>query len=365
MKKYSIYLFAAAAALLSAACSSGSDSVDTDPEVTFTTEVTRADVQTALGSGAQMNVYLSQTGTVVSKTAVLHQGLCTGSTWKGVPPIYLKPKEEQFLFAIWPYAQEATDATKYPVTAAAQTDYLYSGAGVSVSYEKPTAVLKMRHAMAIFAFDVRSYVGGRLSRIEIGGEEFPTAGELRVTSGKITVRETGSYAHTCDLALSEQGSGDGATFFVIPFELKPAKEVEVKMQVGGKEYSCQLPVREYKGNTKYVFHTNLTEAGLSLLPEQVEEISLDEAAGVQPAGAHYGLLRIKHHAESIVVPEVAGTEPWGMIYWGDGKSEPYASGKSYTYTTPGAQLLSIDLWGADGATFSSLKGIEEIDFSKF
>ena len=353
MKKYSIYLFAAATALLSAACSSGSDSAGADPEVTFTTEVTRTDVQTALGSGAQMNVYLSQTGTVVSKTAVLHQGLCTGSTWKGVPPIYLKPKEEQFLFAIWPYAQEATDATKYPVTAAAQTDYLYS------------AVLKMRHAMAIFAFDVRSYVGGRLSRIEIGGEEFPTAGELRVTSGKITVRETGSYAHTCDLALSEQGSGDGVTFFVIPFELKPAKEVEVKMQVGDKEYTCQLPAREYMGNTKYVFHTNLTEAGLSLLPEQIEEISLDEAAGVQPAAAHYGLLRIKHNAESIVVPEVAGTEPWGMISWGDGKSEPYASGKSYTYTTPGAQLLSIDLWGADGVTFSSLKGIEEIDFSKF
>ena len=75
MKKYSIYLFAAATALLSAACSSGSDSAGADPEVTFTTEVTRTDVQTALGSGAQMNVYLSQTGTVVSKTAVLHQGL--------------------------------------------------------------------------------------------------------------------------------------------------------------------------------------------------------------------------------------------------------------------------------------------------
>lgn len=362
MKKYSIYLFAAAA-LFATACTSSSDSVDTPTEVTFTTEVTRADVQTELGSGEQMSVYLSSTGTVVSKTATMHLAVCSGGTWKGNPSITLQPNEESYLFAIYPYDQTATNASEFPVTLAAQVDYLYSGTGVSVSYSKPSVALKMRHAMAVLAFDIRSYVGGTLSQIEIGNSTFPTAGTLRVTSGKITPTAYGTYTYACNATLSEQGTAMGqASIFVFPFTVA-GTGMDVKMKIGDTQYSCSLPVMSYEGNSKYLFHMNLTESGLSIAGDP-EVISLDEAGTALPEES-YGRIQVTHSAETFTVTQIAGTDAYGTIYWGDQSSDSYKAGISHTYGSAARYVTSIDLWNATSVTFGSLDGVEEIDFSSF
>lgn len=365
MKKYSIYLLSAAAGLLATACGGGSDSVDAASEVTFTTEVTRVGVLTELADGAQMNVYLAKSSTV-SRTDEMRKAVRQGGVWKGSPSITLQPDEERRLFAIYPFDQTATDPTAYPVTVAAQEDYLYSGAGAPVTYQKPTTSLKMRHAMAMLAFDIRSYVGGALQSVTVADDaNFPIEGTLRVSSGRITESKRGSYTHVCDVKLSQGGgTGDAAAFFVIPFTAKAS--TQLTLTVDGKTHVCTLPARTYERGMKYLLHLNLTEAGLTLLEDQTEEISLDEPGIGQPTDETYGLLRVTHAASTFTVPSVAGTGVYGYVYWGvDTAAERYEAGRKYTYPVAQPYVVSIDLWNATGVQFGSLEGISEIDLSKF
>lgn len=363
MKKYSIYLLAAAAALVSAACGSGSDSVDTPSEVTFTTEVTRVGALTELPDGAQMNVYLAK-GTTLSRTDEMRKAVRTGGVWKGQPSITLQPEEELRLFAVYPYEQSAADATIYPVTVASQTDYLYSGAGAVVTYQKPSTSVKMRHAMAMLALDIRSYVGGRLKSIAIDDPAFPTEGTLRISNGRITATKFGAYTHACDVALSEKGgTGDAASFFVIPFTA--GADMRMTLTIDGKPYVCTLPATAFDRSSKYLLHLNLTEAGLSLLADQTEVISLDEPGAGQQT-EKYGLLRVTHNAETFAAPLVQGTGLYGQVYWGDDTSGAYEAGRSiHTYSSVGTHIVSIDLWNAESVQFESLAGVSEIDLSKF
>lgn len=365
MKKYSIYLLAAAAGLLATACGGGSDSVDTASEVTFTTEITRVGVLTELADGAQMCLYVAK-GSTVSRTDELHKAVRQSGVWKGSPSVTLQPEEERRLFAIYPFDQNAADPTAYPVTVAAQEDVLFSGAGALVTYQKPAASLKMRHAMAMLAFDIRSYVGGTLQSVTVADEAaFPTEGTLRVSSGRITETKRGAYTHACNVKLSQGGgTGDAAAFFVIPFTAKAS--TQLTLTVDGKAYACSLPAQLYDRGTKYVLHLNLTEAGLTLLEDQTETVSLDEPGSGLPTGEPYSLLRVTHNATDFTVPTVAGTGAYGYIHWGvEGAAERYEAGKKYVYPSAQPYVVAIDLWNATGVQFGSLTGVSEIDFSKF
>lgn len=363
MKKYSIYLLAAAAALLSTACGSGSESVDAAPEVTFTTEITRVGALTELPDGAQMNVYLAK-GSTISRTDEMRLAVRTGGVFKGSPAITLKPEEEYRLFAIYPYEKEAVDPTVYPVTVASQTDYLYSGASAPVTYQKPSATVTMRHAMAMIALDIRSYVGGRLQAVSIDHSAFPTEGTLRVSSGRITATKFGAYTLTCNIPLSQAGgTGNDASFFVIPFTA--GADMQLTLTVDGKNYACTLPAMAFDRSQKYLLHLNLTEGGLALMADRTEVISLDEPGDGQPSES-YSLLRVTHTGETFSAPTAEGTGLYGFIHWGDETGCAYdAATPPHVYGSVQTRVVTLDLWNAESVQLESLSGVSEIDFSKF
>lgn len=362
MKNRIIGLVAAAALLT--ACGKSEGGVDNPSEVTFTTEITRAaDVQSAFENGAQMNVWLSKTNAGVDMDAAFYSAVCTGGLWKGSPKaITLETTELRYLYAIYPYNAAGSDASHYPVSVRTQTDVLYSGSGVAVSRSKNSVKLTLKHAMAIFAFDVQSLVGGTLQQVEIGGAGFATEGELRITNGKITATATGSYTQTCNETLSGRAStSERVSFFVIPFS--SLENVEVKLKIDGTEYACKLPAADFESNHKYELHFCRTETGVSLLG--IDAVALDEMSAGFTAGS-YGQVGITQYGASFTLPTVTGPSTlYGTVYWGDEQSESYAAGRTHTYAADAEHRVTLDLWGASTVAFESLEGVGEIDFSKF
>lgn len=369
MKSYMKYLAASLVMLGAAACSSGEGGGgEALPQVTFTTEImSRAaltDVKSAFANGDRMSVYRTKNNSISGETPTVHSASFNNGTWTPTPAIELKKEEKVYLFAIYPFDANGTDPTAFPVTVASQVDYMYSGTGVAASYAAPTAVLRMRHAMAILAFNIRSYAGGALTAIAVNDPTFPIEGTLRVT-GSLTPTKKGAYTKTMNVATSEAGwTTDHPGMFIIPHQSNSAG-LEVKLTIGGKEYPVTLPSTNFTAGKKYVASLLLTEQGLALESNELQIISLDEPTP-EVAAPSYGLVSITHHASSIKSPAFTGTEnPYGFIYWGDGQSESYANGAAHGYTSSGTFVMKVDIWNAEEVSISDLSGIEQIDLSKF
>ncbi|MBR5850816.1 MAG: fimbrillin family protein [Alistipes sp.] len=366
MKRYATYLAAALLMMGAASCSSASD--DGAPKtvnVTFSTEILNRsavnDIVTAFSNGDRLTLYSSTSSSVSSEQTVGGASYQEG-VWNPTPAVTIAPKGKLYIMAIHPYDASATDPSAYPISVAAQKDYMYSGMGVSVSYEQPTATLRLRHAMAVVTLDIRSYVGGTLQSITVNDSNFPTAGTLRIT-GAVTTTEKGSYTKTMNVPLSSQGfTNDHPGMFVIPYKTADTG-FEVVVKISGKDYTVKLPSANFTAAKKYVARLAHTEHGVVLEKSDWEIISFEEQS--ETVESSYSMLAVKVQGSSFVAPLIMGSNLNGVIYWGDGQQNVYAAGADHTYTTANTYTVKFDLWNANAVTFNSLKGVEEIDLSKF
>lgn len=369
MKSYIKILVAALFAMGVAACSSGDGGGgEALPQVTFTTEIlSRAaltDVKSTFANGDRMSVYRTKNNAISGETPTVHSASCNNGSWTPTPAIELKKEEKFYIFAIYPFDANASDPTAYPISVAAQADYMYSSTGVAASYEAPAIVLRMRHAMAILAFNIRSYVGGALTAIAVNDPAFPTEGTLRVT-GSTTPTKFGAYTKTMNVATSEAGwTTDHPGMFIIPHQSASAG-LTVKLTIGGKEYPVTLPAANFTAGKKYVASLMLTEQGLTMESNTLQIISLDEPTP-EVAAPSYGMVSITHHAAAIKSPTFTGaTAPYGFVYWGDSTNDPYSAEAAHSYLSAGQFVMKVDIWNAEEVAVSDLSGIEQIDLSKF
>ncbi len=364
MKKLAIYTLGLLMAAVSTSCSSGGGGGESLIEATFTTTVSRADVLTELGDGDQMVVYRNSENSISKGTPTASTLVCQNGVWKGVPSLKLNPNETAYFWAIYPFNAEGDDPTAYPISLADQIDVLYSGNPVKATYEEPEAQLTMRHALAIMSFNLESYTSGKLESITIGGPKFPTAGTMRVASGRITATTYGEYTLNCNATL---GGNLTQNLFVIPVGSSLVEDVKVTFKVNGKNYECAMPAAAMPSasNTQYVHYLTLTENGLILHADRMEKIDLDEEVQAPVSSDRYGQLTVVHSNQSYTtLPQFAGTNVYGYVYWGDGQRAELSAEATYVYQSTAPYTAVFDLWNADQVQFAMMTGIEEIDFSR-
>lgn len=367
MKKLQYMLLALP--LLLAACGGSGDGGSSDTFVTFTTEVqtraTAAGVISDFTSGDKMMIYGATSNSVAADDLKAYTASYNGSNWQTNPAVTIQPEAKQYYFAAYPADSEATDPSAYPIDVTKQIDYLYSGTGQRATFESPEVKFEMHHAMAVIAFNIQSYKGGKLTQIKIGNDEFPLTGEMRVASGKITTLTNGVLTQSVNASLTTKGwTTNHPSIFVIPYTIG-AEGLPVELTIDGKSYTVTLPAMRLNLAYKYVFSLLFTEQGLVLEADKTETINLlDATEGFTEEP--YSYLKITHKNGRMVVPTLTGDKLHGLIYWGNEMQQKYAAETEYQYTGSSAPYtLAIDAWNVTNVTFSNIKGVQEIDFSNF
>lgn len=362
------YILMALPTLLLAACGGSDDGgASVQTEVVFTTTIqTRAassGVLANFASGDKMHIFAGESSSI-DQTMTSHEASYNGTTWRTTPTATIQPGQSRYYFAAYPYEATNTDPSAIAVSVEKQVDYLYSGNSSKVTEEDPNVLFNMHHAMAIIAFNIQSYKGGRLTAIKVGNEKFPTEGTMRLTTGKITPTAYGEYTKNCDYTLSASGwTTDHPALFIIPFTIG-STGLPVELTIDSQVYSITLPDMRFTLANKYIFYLLHTEQGLTLQADKTETINLmddTESMTAEP----YSFLRIVHNSDSFTVPTLQGTNLHGITYWGDGQQEQYAAGSSHKYDKTGSKTLTIDSWNASTVSVGTVTNIEEIDFSKF
>ena len=367
MKKYMKYTLGALALIALTACG-GSEGGSKFTEVTFTTEVlSRAVAPTVLSdfkAGDRMNIYKTDKAQISLDMTTTHQASYNGSNWTGVPAITMQGGETAYFFAAYPYQTAAENPLEIPVKTADQADVLYSGGGVAVSESNPSGRFSMRHAMAILAFNIQSYIGGKLQSIEFDSEQFPLEGTMRITSGRITTTVEGPYTHTCNASLTPQGwTTDHPSVLIIPYTVGSAG-LPLHFTIDGKSFDIDLPKTTFSMAKKYIYTLIYTDAGLTLKSEKPETIDLNAEANA-PTQEIYNHLKVIVKGGTLNVPVVTGASPYGFVFWGDESQEEYAAELVHTYPGTGSYTMMLDVWNAETVTMTGIKGVTEIDLSKF
>ena len=366
MKNWMKYTIGAFALVALTAC--GSEGGSKFSEVTFTTEVaTRAvapNVVSEFASGDRMNIYKTEKAQISLDVTTAHQAVYGGGDWKGSPAITLNGGETAYFFAAYPYQSGADNPLEIPVDVTDQVDVLYSGAGVSVSESSPSGLLTMHHAMSIIAFNIQSYIGGKLQSIEFDSEHFPLAGTMRITSGRITATEMGPYTYTCAKALTPTGwTTDHPGVFAIPYSVGSAG-LPLHFTIDGKRFDIDLPKTTFAMAKKYIYTLIYTDAGLLLKDEKPVTIDLN-AGSEAPAEEPYSHVKVVVNYDTMTAPAVTGTNVYGYIFWGDDSRQDYVSEQQHSYPGMGPYTMMMDLWNAETFSMTGLKGVSEIDLSKF
>lgn len=344
---------------------------ETTTEVTFTTTVqTRAvtNVITKLEDGDAMNVFITEETVSESQQQVQnYKAVCQGGVWRGTPAIELGSSAKGYLYAVYPYQVTSVKINAVPVDITSQTDYLYSGSGVTVSRNNPKAVLTMKHALSALAFNIKNdnYTGeGKLQQISISGKPICTSGTLDVSSGTVKGTASAKYEYVCNVNILQDGwEEDIPAFFCIPF-MSSGSDVTVTFKIDSEDYSCQLPKYGIVGGMKYVFYLSLTEQGLTIFPEQTKQISLNTDNDSMSIPG-YSLLKITHNNASFTLPLLKGEEVLGTVLWGDGQSAEYGVASEHSYENGQAHTVTVETWGTEEVSLIDLVGVSEIDLSKF
>lgn len=366
-----------AAVLFVASCSS-SDVEETPPsptptpirevEVTFTTSVQtrvqRDDVVTLLGEDDVLALFSARETDGAAEKSGPGRAECSQGVWRGVPAVMLAPEETASLCAAYPYLSDAGDPEAFPVSVAAQTDYLYSGPAVRVNFRQPTAQLTLRHALCIVAFNIRSYVGGELRQIIVENELFPLEGTMSLADGAIRVTRAGAYTCDCVKTLARTGwTADHPGFFAIPHAVD-AEQTAVVLRTAEKDYLVWLPATQLTAGKKYIFEVMLTEQGAVLMPDRTEVIPLDAETDPLPDDP-FGTVGVTHTNPQYGVPAFFGSSPYGFVRWGDGADDPYAEALTHQYAGSGPYTVLYEMWNAERVELSDLTGVERIDLSQF
>ena len=336
-----------------------------------TTILTRAvsAVKTAFKSGDEMNVFVKTAGASSAENFVNGmKATFDGNAWTLVPAVELSSDSKVYVYAVYPYNNSYTNAAAVPVTVAAQTDYLYSGAATVVSYTSPQASLAMKHALDILSLNIASegYGGaGKIESIVWGGDGFGTEGTLDIGTGVVTATKKGTYTLPVDKNITAEGWTENLPqCFVLPFN-STGKNISLIAKIDGQDYTVLLPKMVVEAGMKYVFHLALTSNGLSLVENKTEVISLNKESEVTDLGA-YGVSKITYAATVISLPEFKGEQNVsGTVYWGDGVQGSYTFPGTHTFSSAENHEVKIETWGATKLNFPDLKDIEEVDLSAF
>ncbi len=359
--------------LLMAACSK-SDEGPTPVQITFTTDIqTRAtgvSVMSNFKNGDAMYIFRNASNSIVEDDrSTTYRATYNSSKWTVSPIASIRGKEKFYFFATYPASgttSNGVDPLAVPVNIAAQTDYLYSGPGVLATGSEPTVAFKMHHAMAVIAFNIQSYVGGKLTAIKIGNDKFPSKGELRVTNGRITPTAYGAYSKNFNLSLTSTGwTSNHPAIFAIPHQIG-AEGLPVELTIDDQVYTVNIPAMQLLQAYKYVIYIVRTAQGVTLQADKTEAIHLMDPT---QAIAHisYGHITIRQNQSAFTMPTISGSQLYGIIYWGDGSQNDYPATTTHAYTSAGSYEVGVDLWNVESAkvTFPSLTGLEEVNLSKF
>lgn len=357
--------------LFLAACSSGGDDEVIVPEepkakLSISTTIQTRAVTTAFSSGDKMNVYV-KTGSGITSTDY-KAGISAsynGSLWTLSPEVELQG--EAYVFASYPYIVSA-NANSVDVSVSPQTDYLYSGNGVKVSGSSSTASLTMKHALPMIAFNIAkgNYIGeGKLSSIEVTGENLYKTGTMNVANGEITGKDKGSYTIATSYTIVADGWKENLPqMFCLPFNSN-GDNVEVTITIDGTKKKTVLPTQNIVGGMKYLFRLVLTQDEIIMLSDQTEVISLNKNTDEMSGGA-VNELSILYKGTKAVIPELTGSgKVTGTVIWGDGTQEPYSASLTHTYSKEGNYQVRMQSVGATAVEFKDLEEVEEINLSGF
>ena len=357
--------------LLMAACSK-EDEGPAPTRITFTTDIqTRAtgvSVMSNFKDGDAMHIFRSSSNSDANDRLVTYRATYNNSTWAVSPIATIRGKEKFYFFATYPASKStsAIDPLAIPIDVTAQTDYLYSGSGVMATESQPTVAFQMHHAMAVIAFNIQSYVGGKLTAIKIGNDKFPSKGELRVTNGRTTPTAYGAYTKNFDLSLTSTGwTSNHPAIFAIPHQIG-VEGLPVELTIDGQVYTVNIPAMQLLQAYKYVIYIVRTAQGVTLQADKTEAIHLMDTTQ-EIADISYGHISIRHNQSVFTMPTISGSQHYGIIYWGDGSQNDYPATTPHTYSSAGSYEVGIDLWNVESAkvTFPNLEGLEEINLSKF
>lgn len=375
MKKHTRNIWALLFSLIVCSCGGSGDDDGSDNgqetsgvSLSITTSIQTRAVMTNFSSGQKMAIFVKNVGNpTASDFCQSVTASYNGSTWAISPSVPFKQSDKAYVYAVYPYSENITNASAIPVGIEGQTDYLYSGDAVAVAYSSPQAVLTMKHAMAMMAFNIVSqdYTSeGKLTSIKLAGDGLALSGTMNVSTGKITSTSKGEYTISANKTISASGWTDELPqFFCIPFS-STGSNLTAVFNIDGKDHTVVLPKYEVAMGMKYVFRLVLTDNGLTILPAKTEAISLNKNDGVLVID-NYNTLRLTYTSQTVSIPEIKGSDVAGMVYWGDNTQEPYSYPLSHTYSSNGEHNIMIETWGGEKAQLSDLSSVDVIDLTNF
>ncbi|MCR6504945.1 fimbrillin family protein [Bacteroides muris (ex Fokt et al. 2023)] len=374
MRKISYFILSGLLVLLQACSSNSDEDVPVAGENTVEVEIetnilTRADVTTLFVNGDEMNIWAKTYNKVDAPNMMDDiKGTYSGNRWEMTPKITLNEGERTFIYAYAPYSSQITDLAKIPIDISTQQDVLYSGNAVPVSYTSHKAKLVMKHALALVTLNISSqgYEGaGHLQSISLHGDKVYTTGVLHIETGKVV--GTGKETVTVPLnhTVMMQGWNKGLPrMWAIPFSTK-VETAFLKARIDDEDYQVRFPEVEMKSGYQYIFHLVLTRNGLEFIPDQTQNISLNQESDQMEALEGYGMLRFVHNVGNLELPILAGDNVFGIVTWGDGMTDSYRAGGNHTYSTLGEKEIFIESWNSTGFELEKLTGIEVIDISQY
>lgn len=334
-------------------------------QLSISTSIQTKTVITEFAAGDKMNLYVKYESSVNSTDKV--SGVSASyenGKWSISPTVELKEGEQAYLFAFYPYGANLTRPEAIPVDITAQTDYLYSGSAVSVSYSSPQGSLKMQHASSILAFNISKgrYEGaGELSSIKI--TDIPVRGTLNIASGIINSTEKGGYTITANKQIDTEWVKDLPQMFCLPFKSN-GQDITVAFLIDGKEYSINLPKIDIETGMKYIFHLVITNNGMTVLADLTEKISLNKEGTPSQLG-EYNMLRVNYSGKNVSAPILSGTNVTGTVNWGDNTTVAYSNPLTHTYPEEAVHSVTIEAWGASQMEIADLVNVESVDLSDF
>ena len=300
------------------------------------------------------------------------------SKWTLAPEVSLSTTPA-YVFAYYPHSNAVNDGVAVPVEVASQTDYLYSGSGVSASAERAQVALNMKHALCVMSFNVKKngYIGGegRLTSVVIRNKSnertFATAGTLNISTGVITKTVYDQYEIQTSKVIEQSGwTKDFPLSMVIPFQTASTSKVEFVFTIDGKQYIVDVPKNmNFASGQKYLFNLtvksesmDLDNSNITIEPWGTEtQIELDDV--MSKAKKFTYTIQANNPNVTYQIANVDVLE--GYIDWGDNSPvDAYSASKTHSYSAAGTYNLSVltkeDIYSASLA----VGDLVEADFSE-
>lgn len=341
--------------------------------ITISTEINSRTVITEFKNEDKMNVFIKEYNTLGSNDFISDKVIAkyNQNAWSTDPEVIINTDETAFIYSFFPYNKEITSPLNVPVDANTQTDYLYSGKGVMVSTQNSNAKLTLSHAMSLLSFNIikSNYKGeGILENIIIGGDKFKVAGTLNIETGIITPIDEGIITITPKTIITENGwNSKLPETYTLPFE-STGLNTKVTFVIDGKEYNLSLPKIKIERGMKYIFRIGLSENNLVLFESETTIVPLqkndDDISNINGVS----VVKFNFKGKSLVLPDINGeTMIPGIVKWGDESvNDIYSLSKSHNYENKDKTYnIEIENWNALNIKFKNIKGISEIDLSKF